>query len=131
MENHMTKTDLDYFRDALRTKQAELTLTSRMRDNIAVERSADALEEVEFKSARELAVAQLHRESAIHRAVALALKRLDDQTFGEGLHCGSQISRRRLEAVPWAPFCIRCQEAIDRGDDTVVASIEPTFLKVA
>jgi DnaK suppressor protein len=127
----MTKTDLDHFRDTLRIKQAELALRSRTRENIAVERSADTLEEVAFKSAREIAVAQLHRESVIRRDVGLALKRLDDQTFGECIHCGSEISRRRLEAVPWTPFCIRCQDSADRGDERVLGSIEPAFLDVA
>lgn len=67
----------------------------------------------------------------IRRDVALALKRLDDQTFGECIHCGGEISLRRLEAVPWAPFCIHCQESADRGDESVLASIEPAFLDVA
>jgi DnaK suppressor protein len=127
----MTKTDLDYFRDALWMKRAELALRSQTRENIAIERSADALEEVAFKSTREIAVAQLHRESVIRRDVGLALKRLDDQTFGECIHCGNEISRRRLEAVPWAPFCIHCQESADRGDETVLERIEPAFHDVA
>ena len=127
----MTKTDLDYFRDALRIKQAELALRSRTRENIAIERSADTLEEVAFKSAREIAVAQLNRESVIRRDVGLALKRLDDQTFGECTHCGGEISRRRLEAVPWTPFCIHCQQFADSGDESVLLSIEPAFLDVA
>ena len=127
----MTKTDLDYFRDALRIKQAELAPTSQTCENIVIERSADALEEVAFKSAREIAVAQLHRESVIRRDVGLALKRIDDQTFGECICCGSEISRRRLEAVPWAPFCIHCQESADRGDESVLESMEPAFHDVA
>jgi DnaK suppressor protein len=127
----MTKTDLDYFRDALWMKQAELALRSQIRENIAIERSADALEEVAFKSTREIAVAQLHRESVIRRDVGLALRRLDDQTFGECIHCGNEISRRRLEAVPWAPFCIHCQESADCGDETVLERIEPAFHDVA
>ena len=127
----MTKTDLNYFRDALRMKQAELALRSRTRENIAIERSADALEEVDLKSAREMAVTQLHRELVIRRDVGLALKRLDDQTFGECMHCGNEIGRRRLEAVPWAPFCIHCQESADRGDESVLESIEPAFHDVA
>jgi DnaK suppressor protein len=101
----MSKTDLAPFRDALRIKQAELALRSRTRENITIERSADTLEEVAFKSAREMAVAQLHRESVLRRDVGMALMRLDDQTFGECMHCGGEISRRRLEAVPWTPLC--------------------------
>jgi RNA polymerase-binding transcription factor DksA len=86
----MTKTDLYYFRDALRIKQAELMPGSRTRENIAIERSADTLEEVALKSAREIAVAQLHRESVIRRDIGLALERLEDQTFGECMHCGAK-----------------------------------------
>jgi DnaK suppressor protein len=127
----MTKTDLDHFRNALWIKQAKLGLRSQMREDIAIERSPDALEEVTFKSAREFAVAQLHRESVIRRDVGQALKRLDDQIFGECVHCGNEISRRRLEAVPWTPFCIRCQESADRGDESVLGSVEPAFLDVA
>lgn len=107
----MTKTDLDHFREALRMKHAELTLRSATRENIAIERSADTLEEVAFKSAREIAVAQLHRESVLRRDIGLALTRIDDVTFGDCMHCGNEISRRRLEAVPWAPLCIRCQNS--------------------
>jgi hypothetical protein len=80
----MTKTDLDYFRDALRIKQTELAFGSQTREIIAIERSAEALEEVAFKSAREIAVTQLHRESVIRRDVRLALKRLPDQTCSAG-----------------------------------------------
>ena len=127
----MTKTDLAHFRDALRIKQAELALRSRTRENITIERSADTLEEVAFKSAREMAVAQLHRESVLRRDVGFALKRLDDHTFGECMHCGNEISRRRLEAVPWTPLCIHCQECADRGDESVLRSIEPALLDVA
>ena len=127
----MTKTDLDYFRDALWMKRAELALRSQTRENIAIERSADALEEVAFKSTREIAVAQLHRESVIRQNVELALKRLDARTFGECIHCGSEISRRRLVAVPWAPFCMGCQESADRGDESVLSSIQPVFLDAA
>jgi DnaK suppressor protein len=127
----MTAKDIEYFRDALRIKRAELTPKSRTRENIAIERSADALDEVAFKSSRELAIAQLDRESTIQRDIKLALHRLDGYGFGQCVHCGGEITRRRLEAVPWAPLCIRCQESADHGDEIVLASIEPVFLDAA
>ena len=48
--------------------------------------------------------------------IRLALGRLNDGTYGECLMCGDEISRKRLEAVPWAPYCIRCQERIESGE---------------
>jgi DnaK suppressor protein len=126
----MTQTDLEGFRKILGTKQAEVTKTRR-RDGIVIERSADVLEEADYKTARELAIAGLNHESTVRRNVASALLRIQDGSFGICLHCESEISRRRLEAVPWTPFCIRCQEAADHGEASVLESIDPAFLEAA
>jgi len=126
----MTQTDLENLQDALRTKQAELTKTRDL-ENIAIERSADVLEEADYKTARELAIAGLNRESTVRRRVESALLRIQDGSFGTCVHCGSEISRRRLEAAPWAPLCIRCQEAADLAEASVLESLAPAFLDAA
>jgi len=127
----MTNTELVRFREILRAKQAELASSRRGLDGIAIERSADQLEEAEYKSARELAVANLRRESMLRHGVAMGLLRIQDGTFGTCVHCGDDISRRRLEAVPWTSFCIRCQEAADLGEESVLESINQPFLDAA
>jgi DnaK suppressor protein len=48
--------------------------------------------------------------------VRLALERLNEGTFGECLHCGNPIGEKRLEALPWTPYCIECQEKIELGE---------------
>ena len=45
-----------------------------------------------------------------------ALDRLEEGAFGECLQCGQMIGERRLEAVPWTPHCIACQEKIENGE---------------
>jgi DnaK suppressor protein len=127
----MTKTELAAFAEVLQTKQAELARLRMGLDGIAIERSADALEEAQYKYARELAIASLNRDSAVRRAVERALIRMHDGTFGACMHCGNDISPRRLEAVPWTPFCIRCQEAADLGSERVLKSIEEPFFDAA
>jgi DnaK suppressor protein len=42
--------------------------------------------------------------------VDAALARLDDGTFGLCLRCGVVIPDGRLEVLPWAAFCVRCQQ---------------------
>lgn len=126
----MTPTDLANFRNILKAKQAELTKTRGL-ESIAIERSADVLEEADYKTARELAIAGLNRESAVRRSVASALFRTHDGSFGTCAHCGGEISRGRLEAVPWTSLCICCQEAADRGEGSVLESLEPGFLDAA
>jgi DnaK suppressor protein len=39
-----------------------------------------------------------------------ALQRIKDGTYGICSHCEQPISRQRLRAVPWAKYCIQCQE---------------------
>jgi len=126
----MTHADLANFRDVLRTKRADLT-KRRGLESIAIERSADVLEEADYKTARELAIAGLNRESSVRRSVASALLRIQFGSFGTCVHCEGEISRRRLEAVPWTPLCIRCQEAADLGEESVLESLEPAFLDAA
>lgn len=48
--------------------------------------------------------------------VRRALERLHDGTFGDCLHCGNVIGAKRLEALPWTPYCISCQEKIENGE---------------
>lgn len=127
----MTSVDLAGFRELLRRKRTELSAKSRALESIAVERSADLIEEAQYKSERELAITSLNREAAIRRNIELALIRINRDSFGTCTHCEQEISRRRLEAVPWTPFCIRCQEAADRGDESVLESVEPMFLDAA
>lgn len=48
--------------------------------------------------------------------VRQALERLKDGTFGECQNCGETIGAKRLEALPWTPYCITCQEKVERGE---------------
>jgi len=46
------------------------------------------------------------------REIDLALKRLSDGAFGNCEHCGKPISRKRLDAIPWARQCLPCQSVL-------------------
>jgi DnaK suppressor protein len=111
----MIKSEINKFKKILETKQAELEKIVRNRDAIAIEKSADALDEVQHASERELAIRNLDRESNLLRSVRLALRRIEDGSFGTCLHCEEDISPKRVAAVPWAANCIQCQELADRN----------------
>ncbi len=78
----------------------------RNRDESVIEKSADALDEVQHAA-----------DSKLLRNVRAALCRIEDSSFGMCVHCEEEISPRRLAAVPWTPFCIRCQKQADRNHD--------------
>ncbi len=46
------------------------------------------------------------------REIADALERIGHGTYGVCLECEEPISAKRLEAVPWARYCVTCQEQI-------------------
>src|SRR5579871_6985558 len=115
-EGPMNRTDLNKYKKLLDAKQAELGEGLRNREDIAIEKTPDAIDEVQLAGERELAIRNLDRESALLRNVRLALGRVADGTYGTCLHCEEDIKLKRLDAVPWAKYCIRCQEAADRHE---------------
>ena len=94
----MTRTNLESFRVLLKAKRKELSGKSEL-ESIAIERSPDMIEELQYKSDRELAIIRLNRDAAIRRDIELALIRINDSSFGACMHCEQEISRRRLQAV--------------------------------
>jgi DnaK suppressor protein len=46
------------------------------------------------------------------REIADALLRIEHETYGTCMECEEPISVKRLAAVPWARFCVSCQEKI-------------------
>ena len=109
----MTKNELNRFRAILTARVAELEHFTRSREGITVERSADQLEEIQAASERVLAACNLDREFSQLRNVRAAIRRIEEDSFGTCQECDEDIHPKRLAAVPWATFCIRCQEAAD------------------
>jgi DnaK suppressor protein len=112
----MNQTELKKYKAILEAKQAELNAGLRNRDDIAIEKTPDALDEVQLAGERELAIRNLDRESNLLRNVRGALARIADGSYGVCLHCEEDIKPKRLDAVPWTKYCIKCQEAADRHE---------------
>jgi len=111
----MTKAELSKFKQMLEAKLRELEKAVRDRDGIVIEKSPDALDEVQHAAERELAIRNLDRESHLLRNVRAALRRINEGTYGICLHCEEEINPKRLNAVPWTPYCISCQELADKS----------------
>ena len=120
----MNQTEFDKYKQMLEAKQAELSGGLRNRDDIVIEKTPDALDEVQLAGERELAIRNLDREANLLRHVRGALRRIADGSYGVCLHCEEDIKPKRLDAVPWAKYCIRCQEAADRQEFESPDSIE-------
>ena len=127
----MTKSEVDRFRSVLTARVAELERFTRHRDGIAVERSADQLDEIQAASQRALVVCNLDREFNQLQNARAALRRIQEGSFGTCQQCDEDIHPKRLTAVPWATFCIRCQEAVDHNLEEIQAPIRDLLGRAA
>ena len=127
----MTKSELEKFKTALEKRQEEISASLRNREDIAIEKTPDAIDEVQLAGERELAIRNLDRESNLLRNVKAALARIADGSYGTCIHCEEEISLKRLNAVPWAGYCIKCQEAVDRNEIEPAESLEQLLANAA
>lgn len=44
-----------------------------------------------------------------------AVVRIDDEEYGTCQNCEKEINPKRLAAIPWARYCLECQELLEKG----------------
>ena len=54
-------------------------------------------------------------DRALLNLIDQALNRIKDGTYGLCANCEEEIQQKRLDAVPWAGYCIACQEKQEQG----------------
>jgi DnaK suppressor protein len=106
--------ELERFKRILQSTLADMSVLVRKRDEIAVENTPDTIDYVQRAADRELAIRQIESSFKMLQSVKFALERITDGTYGTCLNCEDEISRKRLEAVPWAAYCVQCQDLADK-----------------
>lgn len=105
--------------DALRAKQKELH-DSYDRDKAAGNASPDdGIQDLADKAAsaysKELSFSLSDVERNMLMLIDEAFNRMNAGTYAICTNCGVEIGEKRLQAVPWTPFCIDCQELQEKG----------------
>jgi len=118
----MSKFELDNVRKALEEKRKDLLSTCSHREGIVIEATADDFDRLQQQVTREVAIRHLDNSAKLLRSVQAALDRVEDEIYGVCLRCEEPIAENRLKAIPWASYCVNCQEAVDLervfdGDD--------------
>ena len=83
------------------------------RNVIAIESTADIMDQVRCAEERDLATRILEHDFAELRLVKAALARIEEGTYGFCLRCDQAITWNRLQVMPQAAFCVNCQEAAE------------------
>jgi DnaK suppressor protein len=103
--------EMEGVQEILERKEADLVHILRRRDGIAIEKSADQMDEIQYATERDLAIRNVYRDSNRLRDVKDALRRIHEGSFGTCMECESAISPKHFAAVPWAACCILYREA--------------------
>jgi DnaK suppressor protein len=127
----MTKTEWIAFRKTLENSRKELGNGNRNREALAIETSADNLDQIQHASERDYALGNLERNSHRLREVQAALARMAAGTFGICAGCEENINLKRLAAVPWTAFCIACQELADRAQKAPPGEMDTPLVMAA
>jgi len=64
---------------------------------------------------KNVTLAVSENESRQLKLIEEALQRIDDEEYGLCLNCGKPIQSKRLEVIPWARYCLNCQELVEQG----------------
>ena len=108
-------------RRMLEEKSTELRSHLRLPSaNPMLQASADPCDSADFadKIHEEWIFLQTNSADAeVLRDIDAALRRLRDGSYGICMDCGIAITRKRLDAEPWAHYCVTCQERRQTGNN--------------
>lgn len=98
-------------RDALRSALAgDLSLLNQLREQSKGDVVDFALDAAQDEISSQLAEVESRELANIERA----LERIRDGEYGVCDHCGGNIPLARLQALPYATSCIRCQRELEK-----------------
>ncbi len=114
---------IDFLKAALQNKRSELARAIRSQSTqlSVCEGDHDVLDRMQSMSRRDEAVGILDTLTRTLTQVDAALMAIELGLYGICVECDEPISSRRLQAIPWALHCVRCQEMLDRRNRMRVA----------
>lgn len=104
------------FRKLLLEKRDELLASPKPSEALTASvQSPDAVEFAVKSLEQDVTAVTADLRSRTLREIDGALQRVAVGTYGECEDCGEEISPQRLKAIPWARYCVSCQEIRSRN----------------
>ncbi len=118
----MRKERLNYFRKRLLDKRRQLeeevgrsALYGKGQEDDSIK---DLGDQATTAYTREFLFELGNGDRRLLKEVLTALQKLDEGGFGQCERCGEQIAEKRLEALPFARYCIDCQRLVEQEEKT-------------
>jgi DnaK suppressor protein len=109
---------LDQFKNRLLQKKLSLTNMVIRTEGYGREKESaiqDVADMAVESYTKEFMFGKSSGDRAILQMIQEALERIEEKTYGICIHCEEPIQPKRLEAVPWALYCFRCQGLQEKG----------------
>ena len=115
----MTKKEMAKYRRLLEEKKsnlsAEIAKTRSAEEETTEESTQDIADKAVSSYTREFLYSLTDGERTTLLKIDEALARIEEGTYGFCLSCAQAMTEKRLNAVPWARYCLDCQELSEKG----------------
>jgi DnaK suppressor protein len=115
----MSKKEMERYRRLLDEKKASLSVeiakTRSAEEETSDELTQDIADKAVSSYTREFLYSLTDGERSTLLQIDDALVRIDEGTYGFCVSCAQPMAEKRLTAVPWAPYCVECQELYEKG----------------
>ncbi len=118
----MKKDRLAYFKKRLLDKQHQLVEEVGRSSLYGKDQEDDSIKDLGDQAntayTREFFFELGNGDRRLLRDVVLALQKIEDGSFGDCERCGEAIAEKRLDALPFARYCITCQRLAEEEERT-------------
>jgi len=115
----MDKKRLDYYKKKLLTRREELVRGIARTEQEGREADEDPTVDLADKAAnsytKEFLFGQTNTDRRMLQLIDEALGRIKENKYGTCIECEEELQQKRLEAVPWARYCVSCAEKHEQG----------------
>lgn len=115
----MDKKRLDYYKKKLQARRDELLKTIARTEEEGRTADDDPTVDLADKAAnsytKEFLFGQTNTDRSMLALIDDALARIRASTYGTCAECEEELQQKRLEAVPWARYCVSCAEKHEQG----------------
>lgn len=113
----MDKKERDRYKKKLLKRKKEIMNQLNEFRNFSLELEPDIAEDVgdraEKSYTKEFLLSLSNNDRNQLLMIDEALRKIEKNEFGLCENCGQEIEKKRLEAVPWTPYCIKCQQKME------------------
>lgn len=115
----LPKKEVERYRRLLEAKKtslsAELAKARSAEEETTEELTQDIADKAVSSYTREFLYSLTDAERNTLIQIDQALGRIEEGAYGLCMNCGVAMNEKRLDAVPWSPHCVECQELSEKG----------------